>query len=175
MELADSGHDSGEVVFEPRLWKSKTMPRLTPLAVADVVLVILGLSTGSAGDFTAAGVLVAWILLLLWIDTRTPVQAPVRMDAAGVSWADADQTLAWSAVDHGIIRRRARVWRLFGVFGSVGLVDKSAAAFAARAASRPTVQLITCRDVDADAEEVTAVIQRFAPQIPFGHTWQPRS
>lgn len=166
---SESLHDSGEIMFAPRPWASRTMPRLVPLAVAAVVLVIVGGGTGSAGDFAAAGSLVPVIVLVLLSDTRAESQAPVRLDATGVSWSGAEQTLDWAAVDHAVVRNRARVWKLLGVFGSVGLVDTPAAAFAARAATRPTVRSIDCRDIDTDVDEITAALQRFAPQIPLDH------
>ena len=151
-------------------------PRAVGVLLPYVVVYLLGAVADVVGWVVAGGwvwenwMFLAVLVLLTGVRLRimravTRPEWSVRIDADGVTWFGATQPLAWAAVDHVVVKDRARWWRICGVFGEVGLVDHTAAAFARRAHSAPMRHLIELRLVKGEVGDVVDAISRHAPQL----------
>lgn len=156
---------SDRVVLRPRSATGQMLRRLVPYTLAAAALTVDGIAEESVGLFVAAGgmALLGVLPIVLMLRFGKPVEGAVVISADGVSWGVSGATLAWSQVEQVYVRRRARVWRLLGVYDWVGFVTSSAARFAVRAGTRPMQRRISTQHVNAEVDDILAAVSRYAP------------
>lgn len=159
--------DSGVLILYPRA-VGVLLPYVLVYLAGAAAAVLLGLTAG--GMVWQLWALLAWLVVLtgvrLWL-MRAVVRPEwsVRIDAEGVTWFGAEQPLAWSAIVHLVVKAPSRPWRVLGIYGEVGLIDHTSAAFARRAHTSPMRHRIQLRLLKGDVEGIIDTISRHAPHL----------